>query len=169
MNKSSENIDNKLIESISLRKLEANRENAKKSTGPKTPQGKAIVRLNAQRHGATAELLMRGADGKPLNPGLEELDDYLHDRYGRGDAYTEQLIENILLGRWRQYKASEAEMTHFARFENVSQPEAAFFSGGFLPLIDRYQISNQRALTKTTNCWKNSIHSRLKCWRIRTT
>jgi len=33
------------------KQLEANRRNANKSTGPKTPQGKAVVRLNARTHG----------------------------------------------------------------------------------------------------------------------
>jgi hypothetical protein len=33
----------------------ANRRNAQLSTGPKTPEGKAAVRLNALKHGLTAE------------------------------------------------------------------------------------------------------------------
>jgi hypothetical protein len=33
----------------------ANRENALRSTGPKTPEGKAAVRFNALRHGALAQ------------------------------------------------------------------------------------------------------------------
>lgn len=39
---------------ISQRKLDANRRNAAKSTGPRTAQGKAKVKLNAVTHGLTA-------------------------------------------------------------------------------------------------------------------
>jgi hypothetical protein len=45
------------------RKAEANRQNALKSTGPKTPEGKAAVRLNAVKHGLLSEqVLLPGED-----------------------------------------------------------------------------------------------------------
>ena len=37
----------------SPRRVEANRRNAQKSTGPKTAEGKAISRLNGVKHGLT--------------------------------------------------------------------------------------------------------------------
>jgi hypothetical protein len=40
---------------ISDRKLRANQENARKSTGPKTAHGKARARRNALKHGMTCE------------------------------------------------------------------------------------------------------------------
>ena len=42
---------------ISERKLQANRANAKKSTGPKTSAGKAAVRRNALKHGLRSNML----------------------------------------------------------------------------------------------------------------
>ena len=43
---------------ISLRRLEANRRNALRSTGPRTEAGKQQSRTNALRHGLTAETVV---------------------------------------------------------------------------------------------------------------
>jgi hypothetical protein len=51
----------------SFRQIEANRRNARKSTGPKTEAGKQRSRCNAVRHGLTAETVI-GL--------LEDADDY---------------------------------------------------------------------------------------------
>ncbi|MBZ5667070.1 MAG: hypothetical protein LAO30_21015 [Acidobacteriia bacterium] len=40
---------------VSERKREANRKNALRSTGPKTPRGKSISRLNSLKHGLLAQ------------------------------------------------------------------------------------------------------------------
>jgi hypothetical protein len=51
----------------SEKKAEANRRNALKSTGPKTPEGKAAVSLNALKHGLLSqEILLRGEDEEVL-------------------------------------------------------------------------------------------------------
>jgi len=40
------------------KQFEANRQNAQKSTGPRTPEGRAAVRLNGVTHGLTAETIV---------------------------------------------------------------------------------------------------------------
>ncbi len=40
--------------------IEANRRNARRSTGPRTAAGKAHVRINALRHGGRSEILHAG-------------------------------------------------------------------------------------------------------------
>jgi hypothetical protein len=42
----------------SEKKAETNRQNVLKSTGPKTPEGKAAVRHNALKHGLLAEQVL---------------------------------------------------------------------------------------------------------------
>ena len=47
----------------SVAQLLANRSNAQKSTGPRTPEGKAVVAQNAVRHGLCAErVVIQGED-----------------------------------------------------------------------------------------------------------
>ena len=61
----------------SEKKAEANRRNALKSTGPKTPEGKDAVRLNALKHGLLSEeILLPGEDEEALR----ELGEHLRDR-----------------------------------------------------------------------------------------
>ena len=47
----------------SQRQLEANRANAKRSTGPKTPQGKARSRRNSYKHGLRTRISPRVGGG----------------------------------------------------------------------------------------------------------
>ena len=50
----------------SEKKIEANRQNERKSTGPKSPEGKAAVRLNALKHGLLSQqVLLPGEDAMP--------------------------------------------------------------------------------------------------------
>jgi hypothetical protein len=57
------------------RQIQANRRNAKKSTGPKTARGRAVVRWNGLKHGLNARTLIlpgeNRADYKALLHSLE--------------------------------------------------------------------------------------------------
>jgi hypothetical protein len=58
----------------SEKKAQANRQNALKSTGPKTPEGKDAVRLNAMKHGLLCqEVLLPGEDEEALRELSEQL------------------------------------------------------------------------------------------------
>ena len=48
----------------SKRQLEANRSNARRSTGPQTPSGKSRSRMNALKHGLSAKSIVIG-DERP--------------------------------------------------------------------------------------------------------
>ncbi len=46
---------------VSLEKIESNRRNARRSTGPRTEEGKSIAKLNAVKHGIlSAEVVVPG-------------------------------------------------------------------------------------------------------------
>src|SRR5476651_1449017 len=83
---------------ISQRKLEANRENAWKSTGPRSAQGKANSRFNAETHGLTSKRLLFDADGNPNDQ--HQLSEALHDEFGRGNIVVDLLIANLVADFW---------------------------------------------------------------------
>jgi hypothetical protein len=90
----------------SEKKAEANRRNALKSTGPKTPEGKAAVRLNALRYGLRAEeILLPGEDEQALR----ELDEYLRAELQPVGELENLLIDRIVAAYWRLRRLGRVE------------------------------------------------------------
>ena len=94
----------------SERQKTANRSNALHSTGPKTPKGKAVVRLNALRHG----LLARDA----LLPGevadaFEGLWNQVRAELSPSGAIEEFLAERVVNAMWRLRRLARAETALF--------------------------------------------------------
>jgi hypothetical protein len=88
------------------RQTEANRRNAAKSTGPRTPQGKANMRLNALQHGLRAATVVL--------PG-ESQDDFNQLLAGLQEVYKPQnLPEQILV---EQMAISNAKLVRTQRLE----------------------------------------------------
>ena len=86
--------------------IEANRRNARKSTGPKTETGKAAASRNALRHGlASPQLIL--FDEKPED--FERLWEDLRTAYGPADAVEDGLVERIALAQWRLRRVWRAE------------------------------------------------------------
>ncbi len=88
-------------EPISEARLRANRQNAQKSTGPKTARGKAYSRRNALKHGLLINSVLFSSDGTPMNEELHDLWDSLQAKYGSGDVGTELLLESLVVEWWR--------------------------------------------------------------------
>jgi hypothetical protein len=93
------------------KKAEANRRNALKSTGPRTPEGKAAVRLNALRHGLRSEeILLPGEDEQALR----ELDEYLRTELQPVGALENLLVDRIIASYWRLLRLGRVEAGIFA-------------------------------------------------------
>jgi hypothetical protein len=127
---------------VSECRLRANRENAKKSTGPKTARGKAYSRRNALTHGLTAKALFLSAAGTPIYEDLHRLWESLQGKYGDGDVRTDLLLETVVIEYFRQHKALVYEMECF------QNPRGQFGPQGYIPNLQRYRTSSQRALLK---------------------
>lgn len=94
----------------SLRQFEANRRNAARSTGPKTDDGKRKSRLNAVRHGLTAETVV-GI--------LEDAEDYkafeatIISDYCAETAVARELVLRLASLLWRLRRATAIETDLF--------------------------------------------------------
>ena len=90
----------------SKKQNQANRQNALKSTGPKTPEGKASARLNATKHGLLSqEVLLPGED----EAALKELGERLRAELQPVGEMESLLVERIVDATWRLRRLSRVE------------------------------------------------------------
>ncbi len=96
----------------SPRKRDANRRNALASTGPKTDEGKDLIRFNAVRHGLTARAVLIPGE----NPA--ELDAFAADvrqALTPSGALEELLADRVVSLAWRLRRAAQVDAGLFAR------------------------------------------------------
>jgi hypothetical protein len=87
------------------------RRNALKSTLPRTPEGKAAVRLNALRHGLRSEeILLPGEDEQAL----KELGERLRDELQPAGELEDLLVDRIIASYWRLRRLGRVEIGMFA-------------------------------------------------------
>src|SRR3954463_13811314 len=114
----------------SFKQIEANRRNARRSTGPTTTEGKQRSRCNAVRHGLTAETVI-GA--------LEDAEDYkafeaaITAEYDAQSAVERELVLRLASLLWRLRRATTMEtglfeiqaehLREFGRARNVQSEQ----------------------------------------------
>jgi hypothetical protein len=104
----------------SKKQNQANRQNALKSTGPKTPEGKASARLNATKHGLLSqEVLLQGED----EAALKELGERLRAELQPVGEMESQLVKRIIDATWRLRRLSRVEAGIFTweLYEELAQ------------------------------------------------
>jgi hypothetical protein len=95
----------------SEKKTQANRRNALKSTGPKTPERKAAVRLNALKHGLLSQsVLLPGEDEEALR----ELSQNLKVELQPVGELESLLVDRIIASYWRLRRLGRVEAGIFA-------------------------------------------------------
>ena len=110
----------------SARKVEANRQNALKSTGPKTPEEKSAVRLNALRHGLRSkEVLLPGEDEEVM----KDLDESLKAELRPVGELENLLVDQVVVAYWRLRRVGRVEALRratglgcFKRLPRTSHP-----------------------------------------------
>jgi hypothetical protein len=151
---------------ISEKKLQTNRENAKKSTGPKTPEGKARSSQNAVKHGLLARQILINDDDP--NEKAEEFDRLLSDLVdelqpqGRLQSLCVQRIAVCYWRLRRAYRFEAQSLRHqrkeeFSPFEELAQNIAGRKPEPFarilpyqeqITLLVRYESMIDRQLNK---------------------
>src|SRR5260370_6175847 len=84
----------------------ANRLNAQKSTGPRTPEGRAAVRLNGVKHGLTAETIVLKGESES---DFTSLLDSLEAEHDPATPTEEALVVQLAMATWRLRRLYHAE------------------------------------------------------------
>ena len=147
---------------VSSRKIESNRRNSKKSTGPRTMAGKRRVSMNAVRHGFFSQfLLIQHPDGKESQ---EEYNDFYSDirKYFEPADFLEELwAEKISVSSWRLRRLIRCESGQIARAlaghsyeiqqsraDNLAEPESAPLSNPEMGMTDHLFLPEKDELDK---------------------
>lgn len=97
------------------KQLAANRRNAQKSTGPRTPEGREASKMNALKHAILSKEVL--VNGLVLQESSEELE-ALHRRFWEDlqpvGVVEEMLVDQIVTAHWRQRRALRAEAGEIA-------------------------------------------------------
>ena len=95
---------------LSKRKLAANRANARKSTGPRTPSGKARSSLNALKHGFFADTVVLPGDKTESIDDFHALCDALRAEFAPVGPLEDILVERLAATYWRLRRTQRFEV-----------------------------------------------------------
>ena len=111
---------------VTEKQLAANRRNALKSTGPRTPQGKAASRWNALKHGVLAKAVIPGplADYESRQD-FDALFRSLREELAPNSVLEEMLVERIATSYWRLARVIRAEAGAIAKRQDARIRDAA--------------------------------------------
>jgi hypothetical protein len=100
---------------ISQKKLDANRRNARKSTGPRTPQGKARSARNATSHGLFCKDLVLPDEPQRVFHAMRNL---FISSLNPQDITELMLVDRIVAANWKLRRLQEAERLFYWDEEN---------------------------------------------------
>ena len=134
------------------KQLEANRLNAKRSTGPKSGEGKRVVAQNALKHGVfSKQILLNGESKKEF----EALKMEFYDQF-QPQGFLERLFcERTLTAAWRLSRVTQMEsmLINHAESKSYSNNGIIEVLGGYeveeLALLSRYEITLEKILFRS--------------------
>jgi hypothetical protein len=149
----------------SERQIEANQLNAQRSTGPRSPDGKARVASNALKHGLTGKRVVLP------NENAEEFEAFriaLWNDLDPQGALEESLAENIVANAWRLKRVPILEAALYARNLQeriVKQIESAYFSDGQRPKLNEEKLKLEQPALRVTYALEKHAAGFASLWR----
>jgi hypothetical protein len=144
----------------SERQKAANQANARHSTGPKTQEGKAVVRLNALRHGLlTRDVVLPGEDADAF----EDLLNQVRAELSPVGPIEELLVDRVVNIMWKLRRLAGAETALVdwrVRVLKVSQLADQVGSYEVIFPVFPPQITDKAAHTEATEALARAKHER---------
>jgi hypothetical protein len=126
------------------KQIAASRRNAKKSTGPKTPAGKAVSRFNALRHGLRARLALSEEDLHELTQIREQ---YLRD-WQPQTPDQRRLVARAAFAEWKLLQWLATRRRFVPEAEDSSSRLEDRLAAGFSLRLARLQQDLRNAYDK---------------------
>ena len=153
------------------KQIEANRNNAQNSTGPKTEEGRASVSQNALKHGIfSKEILLEDESQSEFEALKMEFNHYF-----RPKGILEKLLcERALAAAWRLSRITKMEsiLINYTVKKSYDNNGIMEVLGGYgadrLSLLSRYEISLEKILFRSISelrHYKRTVHSILALFR----
>ena len=136
-----------------MRSRSANRKNALKSTGPKTPEGKARSAMNALKHGILSRKLLLPDEDQAA---FEEFRTSLMGRLDFEGEMEALLADRVVAAAWRLRRMQAAEVSILVQERvNWSGEDRglgyAFMRGDAVNRLCRYESALERAFYRALN------------------
>jgi hypothetical protein len=130
------------------KQLEANRANAKRSTGPRSQGGKARSRLNSRKHGLTAKTLILVGENAD---DFEQLRAEFMEEHDPQSALECELVERLAGILWRLRRVP---------FFEAAIMDARHYEAGEIQMrsIDRSSAETEEEKSEEEADWKKSVH-----------
>jgi len=130
----------------SEKRIAANKQNALRSTGPKTPRGKAIAKMNALKHGLlSGQVLIAGEQARDL----AELGQRLRAELRPVGMLELILVDRVVAGVWRLRRCLRLEAQVIEHEETSVKPFSENFLTGATTRRTPAEMRGLRALSVT--------------------
>ena len=139
----------------SQKQIQANRLNSQKSTGPRTPNGKAASSMNALRSGIDAKSqIIRGEKA----PNLETLKSEYYQRFHPTTPEQRMLVDTLVDCEWllRRFRTVEAQIWEEAA-DAIFEPDDDYILGQAFCRNQRELERLQRRINSTHRTYRNSL------------